>query len=96
MIPGVKAQFYLDVHGPDITEDNVTSILKSVAANNTLGQFEVEKAEIKSKYKEVGKLNLVFNGDSGTLCTHKHKHKQAYKLVSKQTTMSLQRASIRL
>ena len=74
----VQAIFYLDVHGPDITQDNVTKILRSVAANGTLGQFEVEKDAITSVHKEVGKLNLVFNGYPGTLCTHKHKHKQTY------------------
>lgn len=77
-VPFVKAIFYLDVDGPDITQDNVTNILKSVAANGTLGQFEVEKDTITSVHKEVGKLNLVFNGYPGTLCTHKHKHKQTY------------------
>lgn len=65
----VKAIFYLDVHGPDITQDNVTNILKSVAANGTLGQFEVEKDKITSVHKEVGKLNLVLTAIQAP-CVH--------------------------
>lgn len=49
----VKATFYLDVDGLDITEDNVTNFLEREAVNGSLEAFDVDKTQFRSTHKIV-------------------------------------------